>query len=233
MFKELFKIEYLDTVQEQVAKINWGPDNKRIVLNKSDGGLFTGAYTTLPEYENTPLGQFLNDLSWVAGDIGEARLLFLESGDSYTAHTDPDDRYHLVIKTNPYSYIMDIDEQRMIHLPADGTVWHMDTSKKHLAGNYGGTTRIHLNVRSKLPNYTGNGIHLKIEGGAVDWKQALYMDTMSYINQSVKLGLITGIEKVNDRELLLNTDHEVLENIKNIVLKNNFDVTIQRDLNNQ
>ena len=233
MFKELFKIEYLDTVQEQVAKINWGPDNKRIVLNKSDGGLFTGAYTTLPEYENTPLGQFLNDLSWVAGDIGEARLLFLESGDSYTAHTDPDDRYQLVIKTNPYSYIMDIDEQRMIHLPADGTVWHMDTSKKHLAGNYGGTTRIHLNVRSKLPNYTGNGIHLKIEGGAVDWKQALYMDTMSYINQSVKLGLITGIEKVNDRELLLNTDHEVLENIKNIVLKNNFDVTIQRDLNNQ
>jgi hypothetical protein len=233
MFKELFKIEYLDTVQEQVAKINWGPDNKRVILNKSDGGLFTGAYTTLPEYENTPLGQFLNDLSWIAGDIGEARLLFLESGDSYTAHTDPDDRYHLVIQTNPYSYIMDIDEQRMIHLPADGTVWHMDTSKKHLAGNYGGTTRVHLNVRSKLPNYTGNGIHLKIEGGAVDWKQALYMDTMSYINHAVKLGLITGIEKVNDRELLLNTDHEVLENIKNIVLKNNFDVTIQRDLNNQ
>ena len=227
MFKSLFKIQYLDEIQYQTSLLTW--DTKRIILNKSDSGLFTGKYTTLPQFQNTALGTMLEEL----GEIGEARLLLLDSGDSYTAHTDPDDRYHLVIETNPYSYIMDIEQEKLIHLPADGTVWHMDTSKKHLAGNFGGTPRIHLNVRAKLPNYTGNGIRLKIDGGDVDWKQALYMDTMSYINKAVKNKRITGIERVNERELLLNTDYQVIADIKDIVEKNNFNVTIQRDLNNQ
>jgi len=227
MFKSLFKIQYLDEIQYQTSLLTW--DTKRIILNKSDSGLFTGKYTTLPQFQNTALGTMLEEL----GEIGEARLLLLDSGDSYTAHTDPDDRYHLVIETNPYSYIMDIEQEKLIHLPADGTVWHMDTSKKHLAGNFGGTPRIHLNVRAKLPNYTGNGIRLKIDGGDVDWKQVLYMDTMSYINKAVKNKRITGIERVNERELLLNTDYQVIADIKDIVEKNNFNVTIQRDLNNQ
>lgn len=227
MFKKLFNIDYLDEIQYQTSQLPW--DSKRIVLNKSDNGLFTGKYTTLPKFQNTALGLVLEEL----GEIGEARLLLLESGDSYTAHTDPDDRIHLVIETNPYSYIMDIEQERMVHLPADGTVWHMDTGKKHLAGNYGGTPRIHLNVRVKLPNYTGNGVLLKIEGGNADWKQVLYMDTMSYINKAVKDKRILGIEKVNERELLLNTDVEVIADIKDIVEKNNFKITIQRDLNNQ
>lgn len=226
MFKSLFKIQYLDEIQYQTSLLTW--DTKRIILNKSDSGLFTGKYTTLPEFQNTALGTMLEEL----GEIGEARLLLLDSGDSYTAHTDPDDRYHLVIETNPYSYIMDIEQEKLIHLPADGTVWHMDTSKKHLAGNFGGTPRIHLNVRAKLPNYIGNGIHLKIEGGSIDWKQVLYMDTMSYINKAVKDKKITGIEKINDRELLLNTSYEVIADIKDIVEKNNFKIEVKRDLSN-
>jgi hypothetical protein len=226
MFKSLFKIQYLDEIQYQTSLLTW--DTKRIILNKSDSGLFTGKYTTLPQFQNTALGTMLEEL----GEIGEARLLLLDSGDSYTAHTDPDDRYHLVIETNPYSYIMDIEQEKLIHLPADGTVWHMDTSKKHLAGNFGGTPRIHLNVRAKLPNYTGNGIRLKIDGGDVDWKQVLYMDTMSYINKAVKDKKITGIEKINDRELLLNTSYEVIADIKDIVEKNNFKIEVKRDLSN-
>ena len=224
MFKQLFKIGYLDEIQYQVSQLAW--TNKRIVLNESDGGLFTGKYTTIPKFQNTALGTILEEL----GEIGEARLLLLESGDSYTAHTDPDDRFHLVIETNPYSYIMDIEQERMIHLPANGIVWHMDTSKKHLAGNYGGTPRIHLNIRAKLPNYTGNGVHLKISGGEVDWKQVLYMDTMSYINKAVKDKKITGIEKINDRELLLNTSYEVIADLKSIVEKNKFNIEVKRDL---
>jgi len=227
MFKELFKIGYLDEIRYQTSLIDWS-NTKRIVLNKSDGGLFSGKYTTLEQYQNTALGTLLEEL----GDIGEARLLRLDSGDSYTAHTDPDDRIHLAIETNHYSYIMDVDEQKMIHLPADGTVWNMDTSKKHLAGNFGGTPRIHLNIRAKLPNYTGNGVHIKIQGGDVDWKQVLYMDTMSYINKAVKDKKITGIEKINDRELLLNTSYEVVADIKDIVEKNNFKIEVKRDLSN-
>ena len=221
MFKELFKIGYLDEIQYQVSQLAW--TSKRIVLNKSDQGLFTGKYTTLPKFQNTALGAILEEL----GEIGEARLLLLESGESYTAHTDPDDRIHLAIETNPYSYIMDIDEQKMIHLPADGTVWKMDTSKKHLAGNYGGTPRIHLNVRAKLPNYNGKGYLIKIEGGDIDWKQQLYMDTMSYLNKANKAGLIQGIEKVSDRELLIDCPIRVIADLKKLIESRNFKMTYQ------
>lgn len=224
MLERMFKIDYLDEVQFQTSQIDW--TSKRIVLNESDGGLFTGQYTTLPQFQNTPLGCLLEEL----GEIGEARLLKLDSGDSYTVHTDPDDRFHFVIETNPFSYIVDIEEEKLIHLPVDGYMYRMDTSKKHLAGNYGGTPRIHLNVRAKLPNYIGNGFHIKIEGGNVDWKQVLYMDTMSFLNQSIKNNHITGIEKINERELLINTNEQVVAEIKRIVEENNFEISIKRDL---
>lgn len=197
---------------------------KRITLNQSDAGLFTGKYTTLPQFQNTPLGVLLEEL----GEIGEARLLLLESGDSYTAHTDPDDRIHLAITTNPYAYIIDLDEEKMYNLPADGKVWQMDTGRKHLAGNYGGTSRIHLNVRAKLPNYVGNGYLIKIEGGDMDWKQQLYIDTMSYLNRANKAGLIKGIEKVSDRELLIDCPIRVIADLEELIEKRNFKMTCQK-----
>jgi hypothetical protein len=224
MFTEMFKIGYLDEIQYQVSMLDWSQGN-RIVLNESDGGLFSGKYTTLSQFQNTALGLLLEEL----GDIGEARLLRLECKDAYTVHTDPDDRIHLAIETNPHAYIMDIENNSMIHIPADGTVWHMDTSKKHMAGNFGGTPRIHLNVRVKLPNYTKGGYHLTISGGSYDWKQELYMDTMSFLNRNIKNRNITGLEKLNERELLINCEHETLVEIIELVESKNFECSVQAD----
>jgi len=221
MFKELFTIDYLEEIQYQVSRLVWDMSVKRITLNESDGGLFSGNYKTLPQFQNTPLGLLLEEL----GEIGEARLLLLESGDSYTAHTDPDDRIHLAITTNPYAYIIDLDDEKMYNLPTDGKVWQMDTSRKHLAGNYGGTPRIHLNVRAKLPNYVGGGYLIKIEGGDIDWKQQLYIDTMSYLNKANKAGLIRGIEKINDRELLIDCPIRVIADLEELVEKRNFRIS--------
>lgn len=226
MFKELFTIEYLEEIQYQVSKLVWDTSVKRITLNKSDSGLFTGKYTTLPQFQNTPLGVLLEEL----GEIGEARLLMLEAGDSYTAHTDPDDRIHLAITTNPYAYIIDLDDEKMYHLPTDGKVMLMDTSRKHLAGNYGGTSRIHLNVRAKLPNYTGGGYLVKIEGGDIDWKQQLYIDTMGYLNKANKAGLIRGIEKINERELLIDCSMRVLSDLEELVEARNFSFSFKKIL---
>lgn len=216
MLTQIKTIDNLSEIQQQVADIDWTA--KRIALNESASGLFGGPYTVKQEYQGTPLGNLLESL----GEIGEARLLKLESSESYTAHTDPDDRIHLAIETNPYAYLMDLDENKMYHLPADGTVWRMDTGKKHLAGNFGGYARIHLNIRAKLPSYRSGGYHITISGGGVDWKQDLYIETMSYINRAVKNNAITGIEKLNDRELLLNCDKAVIDDLKKMIEAKGF-----------
>ena len=122
---------------------------KRLDLNECTGEFFNDPWRLKAEFVNTPLGQVLDSL----GNIGQARLLCLESRETYTAHCDPDDRIHLAIVTNPYSFLVNISNNQMYHLPADGQLWHMNTNFVHVAVNWGPRTRIHLNVRVLLPKY--------------------------------------------------------------------------------
>jgi hypothetical protein len=219
----LRKLHTIDNIQEIINQVNNMDINKwQNPLNHTTGNILTGDYTLLPELVDTPLGDFLNSL----GDIGEARLLLLESGDTYTAHTDPDDRIHLVISTNPYCYLIDIDHEKMYHLPVDGQVWSMDTGIRHVASNFGGKPRIHLNVRERLPKITYPCYKFSIAGGDYDWKQELYDGLMSYLNLNIKTKQITGIEKINDREMLLNCDVNVANDIIYQVYSKGFTVEV-------
>jgi hypothetical protein len=191
---------------------------KRLELSRPSGDFFSDPWETNTEYKNTPLGNVIDSL----GQIGQARLLSLDSGESYTAHCDPDDRIHLAIITNPYSFLVDITNQRLYHLPADGHLWHMDTSRTHVASNWGSRNRIHLTVRKLLPKYRFDkkGLHLKILEGEYDWKQVAYTPIMKIINQSIKQGTITGFKAINEKEVLVNTEFQdmfdlVFEKIKN------------------
>ena len=175
------------------------------------------------EYKNTPLGDVLDKL----GDIGEARLLKLMSEEVYTAHTDPDDRYHLIIVTTPYSYMVDCENDTLYHLPANGYVYYMDTSIMHSAINLGGTERIHLNVRVRLPEikYPCYELTFHIKDEA-EWKQKLYNTMMGYINKQIKMSFITGIEKVNEQTIRLNASNLVIEDIIKAVKSIDYDVTV-------
>jgi len=209
MLKTTDKIFSIDPLIEQVNSLHF---EKRLSINKQTGSFFGDPWETLPEFKDTPLGKILDNL----GPIGEARLMRLSSAETYTAHGDPDDRYHISIITNPYSYLIDLDENRLYHLPVDGRVWLMDTSKIHVAANFGGRDRIHLNIRLLLPKIdTSKKIFkLSIEGGDFDWKQESYIEVMPEINQLIKSHYVTGFDRVNDRELLLNVvDRIVLEPI--------------------
>lgn len=211
----------IDPIIEQVQSLTF---DKRLPLNVTEGPLFSGPYRIKEEFQNTPLGDVLESL----GPIGEARLLKLSSAESYTAHSDPDDRYHLAIITNPYCYLQDLTNQKIYHIPADGQVWKMDTGQIHVATNFGGRDRIHLNIRVPLPAFKYPGVLLSMEGGEYDWKQELHISFMSYLNRAIKEGLITGIEKVNDRELLINyTTEEVLDTIVAAVTAKGFKITVR------
>lgn len=194
-----------------IAQVNSLGYFKRLELNQPSGEFFNDPWSTKEEFLNTPLGNVLKDL----GDIGQARLLALDSGESYTAHCDPDDRIHLAIHTNPYSFLVDLDDHKLYHLPADGQLWHMDTSRIHVASNWGPRTRIHLNIRVLLPKYneTQPGLCIKVIEGDYDWKQLAYTPIMRVINNRIKKGYITGFRGISDKEILINTTSQhIFEN---------------------
>lgn len=194
----------IDPIIKQVELLTFG---KSLAINYTDGKLLNGPYKTKPEFVGTPLGDCLEKI----GNLGEARLLKLECAESYTVHSDPDDRIHVAITTNPHAYLMDLDKEEMYHLPANGDVYSMDTGKLHVATNFGARPRIHLNIRVALPEFTKPGYSLCVEGGDYDWKQEAYMTLMTFFNRAVKDKRITGFEKVDEREVLLNCDPAILE----------------------
>ncbi len=222
MLKFANKIFSIEPLVEQVNSLNF---DKRLNLNKPTGSFFGDPWKTETAFLNTPLGDVLENL----GQIGEARLMKLNSAETYTAHGDPDDRYHVSIITNPYSYLVDLSSNVLYHLPADGKLWLMDTSRIHVAANFGGRDRIHLNVRLLLPKFSFEKkyVRLKVEGGEFDWKQESYIEVMPEINKLIKSHYITGFDRVNDRELLLNVvDNFVLDPIVNRLREKGFVVNL-------
>lgn len=194
-------------IQPLIDQVNeLGEFGRSLAINYTEGELLNGPYKTKPEFENTPLGDILESL----GNPGEARLLKLAPSETYSAHADPDDRWHVAIITNEYCYLIDFDDHKMYHLPANGELWYMDTSKMHVAANFGPRERIHLNIRKALPAFNAPGIKLSINGGEYDWKQKSYVEIMTFFNREIKAGKITGFQKINEREVLLNCNEEIL-----------------------
>lgn len=196
MLQRLDKNFSIQPIVDQTLGLNF---ESRLSLNYTDGYLFSGPYHTRPEFLNTPLGNLLQNL----GPIGEARLMRLKPEQTYMAHADPDDRIQLTIVTNPYSYLIDLDENKMYHLPVDGELWSMDTSRKHTAANFGSRDRIHLNIRCLLPDIDQNYFHYQIINGDFDDRHVIQSNISPFLNKEIKSKNILGIRKVNDRELLI------------------------------
>lgn len=211
----------INPIIEQVKLLNLKEHS--LALNETTGNLLNGPYTIKQEFVDTPLGNVLEAL----GQIGEARLLRLDSGETYTAHTDPDDRLHLSIISNPYCYLVNLEDNTLHNLPVDGYIWDMDTSLMHSAINLGGRERIHLNVRAVLPKVSGLTSRLTFTGGEFDWKQELYKDVMGHVNRCIKDKSITGFEKINDREVLISyKDRTAVDYIVNVATQKGFTVEV-------
>lgn len=214
----------INPIIKQVTELSW--DSRSIQLNETTGHLLNGIYVVKPEFIGTPLGDVLTAL----GDIGEARLLKIASGETYTAHTDPDDRFHLSIISNEFCYLANLEEDTLHHLPVDGYVWEMDTSIKHSAINLGGLPRIQLNIRKRLPAFTAPGMRLEIVTKGFAWKQDLYIDTMGYINSKIKSGEVTGFTPIDDKVMLINCSDAVLNYLTNIIFLKGCELEITPEL---
>lgn len=89
--------------------------------------------------------------------LGRARFMRLKPKTGLSVHKDSEYRYHLVIDTNPFSYICHQHMQKTVlseipiqnlcyRIPCDGSWYYVDTTQTHYVYNGGDTDRIHLVV---------------------------------------------------------------------------------------
>jgi hypothetical protein len=130
------------------------------VLNEPTGDFFYNIWKIKDDFKNTAWNDVLDTLPY---PIGQARIIKLEPGESYVAHADIDNRWHLNL-TGTQSYLIDLNLKSMHETIRDGYWYYMDAGKIHSATNYGSIPRLQLVVREllRIPHTLANLITVEI-----------------------------------------------------------------------
>lgn len=133
----------------------WTVINNRICINSySDGDhrkedasqLLTYApYEYIyPEFRNTIWEEVINQLP---GKKSRARIMIMPPFKILDLHRDFEKRWHIPIITDPACMMLDYETAKSYHIPADGYVYDVDTTKLHTAFNpTTNINRVHLVV---------------------------------------------------------------------------------------
>lgn len=116
------------------------------VLNDPTGDFFYDRWAIRDLYKGTIWQQVLDTIPM---PIGQARIIKLKPGESYMAHADIDNRWHLSL-TGEQAYLIDLDNKVMHECVKDNRWAYMDASRTHAATNYGSIPRLQLVVREPL-----------------------------------------------------------------------------------
>lgn len=121
-------------------------DIDSVVLNEPTGNFFYDSWRIKDEFKDTAWQSILDTLP---ESVGQARIIKLSPGESYQAHADIDNRWHLNL-TGFQSFLIDLDLKQMYECKQDAKWYYMDAGKIHAATNYGPTPRLQLVVRELL-----------------------------------------------------------------------------------
>lgn len=76
--------------------------------------------------------------------IVRTRLMYMLPRTCYSIHSDPYPRIHLPVVTNSQCLMIFPEDNSIEHMPADGTSFYVDTTKKHTFVNCSEVPRVHL-----------------------------------------------------------------------------------------
>jgi len=179
-------IDLIQSARDQTPE-SW---RGRITINRPTGNFFYDPWVIKEEFQNTIWEILYNSLP---ANKGEARIIILDPAECYVVHADLDDRFHLNV-SGEYCYMIDIDNQKMYPVSADGVWYDMDTSLRHTAANFGRLYRIQLVIRKLLPRVKLNSpISIRIVPTikSVDHARYIFDDTISpWLNLASKNNLI-------------------------------------------
>lgn len=199
----------------EIPNDNFLIDNKKQVLNEPTGDFFYDPWEIKKEYKNTCWEDILNSLPL---DKGEARLIKLVPGESYMAHADIDDRWHLNLQGN-LSYIIDLENEKMHLLKTDGFWYDMNAGRLHSATNYGSIDRYQIVVRKLLiKNVLKNPVRFKISVNSPDYDYRYKFDYIisPWLNNANKKGIITNFV-YNSNYVMFDIETELIDELVKII----------------
>ena len=95
-------------------------------------------------YKDTVFADVIRDMH------GErSRIMHMQPHTTYSVHKDKSPRYHLALITNPNAYFIFPTLNEIVHIPADGYVYEVDTTILHSFVNCG-KERDHLVMAKKI-----------------------------------------------------------------------------------
>lgn len=173
-------------------------EDTRYCINQPTGNFFYDPWELKPELKGTPWEVIYNSLGVPKG---EARVIKLESQESYVCHADVDDRYHLTI-VGDKSYLIDLDHNDMYPSIPDGRWYEMNAGLRHTAANFGTHARYQLVIRKPLIRGTfKNQVGVKITRKphiTADEARYLFDDVLSpWLNKVNKQGFLNKFTYVD------------------------------------
>lgn len=166
----------------------------RLSLNEKTGRYLYDPWVIKQEYKGTVWEEILKTLP---EPIGEARIVTLKPGTGYQSHSDIDDRYHLNLSGDRYSYLIDIDKQQMYQVNQDRFWYNMNAGPRHSAVNLGNVDRVQLLVRKLLKDvHMSDYVSVVINSkGINDSSRFLFDDILSpWLNSAIKRSIVSNFE---------------------------------------
>jgi hypothetical protein len=99
----------------------------------------------MTEYDYYIINSAFNNgiFSRIIAPYFRARFMTMIKHSTYSVHKDKSPRLHLAIDTHPHAYFFWPDTKEIVHIPADGYVYWVDTTENHTFVN-AGPDRTHL-----------------------------------------------------------------------------------------
>jgi hypothetical protein len=186
------------------------------VLNEPTGDFFYDTWKIKELYKDTIWQKVLDTMPM---SIGQARIIKMLPGDSYMAHADIDNRWHLNL-TGEQAYLIDLDEKVMYECVRDNRWAYMDASRIHAATNYGSIPRLQLVVREPLfksrqpVDLVSIGIEPAYEQHDFRFKfDKIFSPFLNRANQKYKLADFAH----TTFNLTFKLEHELLEEFNNLI----------------
>lgn len=185
----------------------------KLTINEPTGDFFYDPWITKREFADTPIDDALSKLPFL---IGEARIINLQSGNCYYAHSDIDDRYHLNL-TGDCAALINIETQCSYFLEPDGIWYSMNAGPLHSAVNYGQYERKQLVVRKLLfRNKLSVPLLVTIKPTGVNPRFVFDNTISGWLNSANKRGIISSFSII-ENGVQFNLEKEFQEELKKII----------------
>jgi len=182
------------------------PEGKN-TLNEPTGKFFYDPWQLKSEWQGTALDDLLKQIP----DHGEVRVIVLKPGESYFAHADIDDRYHLTLDAEQ-SYLIDIENEKMYPTIPDDTVYLMNTGVLHTASNYGYKNRYQLVIRKRLDStnelYESVLVMMSVKDPVYNLRYLFDSSFSRLLNRLAKEECISNFDRINETTIKFSLEKE-------------------------